>query len=95
MSSNTHITDSFKSVKRAGCKLAVKKDVTEEPPVSKQTSEDLVLLKQFDLTLEFGPCVGITRLERWERAEKHGLNPPPEVRDLVVKHRDNPEYLEW
>lgn len=28
---------------------------------------------------EFGPCVGVTRLERWERAQALGLNPPSEV----------------
>lgn len=28
---------------------------------------------------EFGPCIGMTRLERWERAEAFGLSPPEEV----------------
>jgi DNA polymerase delta subunit 4 len=27
---------------------------------------------------EYGPCVGVTRLERWERAAALGLNPPLE-----------------
>lgn len=31
---------------------------------------------------EFGPCVGIPRLDRWERAQALGLNPPKEVFDL-------------
>lgn len=29
---------------------------------------------------EYGPCVGVTRMERWERAAALGLNPPLEVR---------------
>ena len=29
---------------------------------------------------EYGPCVGVSRLDRWERAYALGLNPPPEVR---------------
>lgn len=33
----------------------------------------------FDLSDEYGPCVGLSRLERWERSEKLGLSPPPEV----------------
>ncbi|THH29221.1 hypothetical protein EUX98_g4960 [Antrodiella citrinella] len=33
---------------------------------------------------EYGPCVGVTRLERWERAEALGLNPPPEVKDMLM-----------
>jgi DNA polymerase delta subunit 4 len=32
-------------------------------------------LKQFDLNYDYGPCIGITRLERWKRANKLGLNP--------------------
>lgn len=28
---------------------------------------------------EYGPCAGVTRLERWERADALGLKPPPEV----------------
>lgn len=28
---------------------------------------------------EYGPCVGVSRLDRWERAYALGLNPPPEV----------------
>ena len=27
---------------------------------------------------EYGPCVGVTRMERWERAAALGLNPPVE-----------------
>lgn len=42
------------------------------------------MLRVFDNTYDFGPCVGMTRLERWERAETLGLNPPPEVKLLFV-----------
>uniref|UniRef100_A0A3B3DGQ5 Uncharacterized protein n=1 Tax=Oryzias melastigma TaxID=30732 RepID=A0A3B3DGQ5_ORYME len=28
---------------------------------------------------------GISRLQRWERAELHGLSPPQEVRELLLK----------
>ncbi|OBZ73719.1 DNA polymerase delta subunit 4 [Grifola frondosa] len=37
------------------------------------------ILRVFDLSYEYGPCIGVTRLERWERADALGLNPPPEV----------------
>lgn len=37
---------------------------------------------------EYGPCIGVTRLERWNRAEALGLNPPPEARLLVSLIRD-------
>ncbi|KAH7919887.1 hypothetical protein BV22DRAFT_1040503 [Leucogyrophana mollusca] len=42
------------------------------------------ILRVFDMSYEYGPCVGMTRLERWERAESYGLNPPPEVRDILL-----------
>lgn len=28
---------------------------------------------------------GITRLQRWERAQLHGLNPPEDVRELLLQ----------
>jgi DNA polymerase delta subunit 4 len=40
----------------------------------------------FLLPCSFGPCKGITRLQRWERAQTLGLSPPPEVPHLVRKH---------
>lgn len=43
------------------------------------------LLAQFDGEREFGPCLGITRMERWERAEKYGCNPPLCVKDILVR----------
>ncbi|KAN0109117.1 DNA polymerase delta, subunit 4 domain containing protein [Russula decolorans] len=42
------------------------------------------ILRIFDLTYEYGPCVGVTRLERWERAAALGLNPPLEVREIMM-----------
>ncbi|PVG00756.1 hypothetical protein CPB86DRAFT_824121 [Serendipita vermifera] len=42
------------------------------------------ILRVFDLSYEYGPCVGVTRLERWERAQAMGLNPPKEVHDILL-----------
>jgi hypothetical protein len=58
------------------------------------STDDVIeeLLRKFDLSSKFGPCIGITRMERWTRAEELGLNPPPEVytalRSVI---RDNSE----
>jgi len=41
------------------------------------------ILRNFDLTPKYGPCVGITRLERYRRAEKMGLKPPVEVLQIL------------
>ncbi|GFR73774.1 DNA polymerase delta subunit 4-like [Elysia marginata] len=58
------------------------------------TKNEHDVLKQFDLTLEYGPCIGISRLDRWERAERHGLQPPKEVKDLINSHASDPLYTE-
>ncbi|RPD57253.1 hypothetical protein L226DRAFT_536598 [Lentinus tigrinus ALCF2SS1-7] len=42
------------------------------------------ILRVFDLSYEYGPCVGVSRLERWERAHSLGLNPPPEVKEILL-----------
>ncbi|XP_071485461.1 DNA polymerase delta subunit 4-like [Diadema antillarum] len=56
--------------------------------------EHLNKLREFDLDWRFGPCTGITRLERWERAERHGYNPPKNIKDLVLEHKDDEEYVQ-
>ncbi|KAJ7252532.1 DNA polymerase delta, subunit 4-domain-containing protein [Mycena rebaudengoi] len=42
------------------------------------------ILRVFDLSYEYGPCVGMTRLDRWERAFALGLDPPGEIRDILT-----------
>ncbi|KAI4297194.1 hypothetical protein L6164_037093 [Bauhinia variegata] len=37
------------------------------------------MLQQFDMNMAYGPCLGMSRLARWERAHKLGLNPPEEI----------------
>ncbi|KAK6232605.1 hypothetical protein SCA6_002678 [Theobroma cacao] len=41
------------------------------------------LLRQFDMNMAYGPCLGITRMARWERAQRLGLNPPKEIENLL------------
>uniref|UniRef100_A0A3B4Y4V4 Uncharacterized protein n=1 Tax=Seriola lalandi dorsalis TaxID=1841481 RepID=A0A3B4Y4V4_SERLL len=54
-------------------------------------------VKFFDL-LWLESCViffslsGITRLQRWERAKLHGLNPPEEIRYLLLQTHTGPDY---
>ncbi|KAI0830436.1 DNA polymerase delta, subunit 4-domain-containing protein [Hypoxylon sp. FL0890] len=51
--------------------------------------EDLTLsekvLRYWDVSSQYGPCVGITRMKRWKRADKLGLNPPLEVLAVLLK----------
>ncbi|RLV97247.1 hypothetical protein DV515_00012063 [Chloebia gouldiae] len=107
------ITDSFPRRRRRRCpgqppgRLKNKKDkdkvqlkVRDCPLAPSQPSPDpalMEMLRRFDLSWEYGPCAGITRLQRWERAQELGLNPPGPIRDALLEHRDNPDvtYSLW
>jgi len=43
------------------------------------------ILRQFDISSQFGPCLGIARTNRWKRAEGLNLDPPIEVLAVLVK----------
>ncbi|KZV81731.1 DNA polymerase delta, subunit 4 [Exidia glandulosa HHB12029] len=42
------------------------------------------ILRVFDNSHEYGPCVGLTRMQRWERAQNMGMDPPQEIRDILL-----------
>ncbi|KAM6392542.1 DNA polymerase delta subunit 4 [Pluvialis apricaria] len=65
----------------------------DTPPPPPPDQELLEMLRRFDLAWEYGPCTGITRLQRWERAQALGLSPPDPVRDALLEHRDNPDVI--
>uniref|UniRef100_A0A673N6V4 DNA polymerase delta subunit 4-like n=1 Tax=Sinocyclocheilus rhinocerous TaxID=307959 RepID=A0A673N6V4_9TELE len=89
------ITDTFKVVKKT--RRGGKRDKSPSPPIPPQLSErekDLQELKKFDLDWKFGPCTGISRLQRWERAALHGLNPQQEIKDILLKESTDPEHTQ-
>ncbi|XP_064416889.1 DNA polymerase delta subunit 4 [Latimeria chalumnae] len=95
------ITDTYKMVrkekktKQEEDEEKAKEEVARNLEIErKQLESNLEVLKQFDLFWEYGPCIGITRLQRWERADILGLKPPVHVRDLILKHKDDPLYLQ-
>uniref|UniRef100_A0A670IXN4 DNA polymerase delta 4, accessory subunit n=1 Tax=Podarcis muralis TaxID=64176 RepID=A0A670IXN4_PODMU len=93
------ITDSFQVVKKR--KRDSKETKKAQSPLHGEYytahPDQLETLKQFDLSWQYGPCTGITRLQRWERAELLGLNPPAMVRELLEKHNKDPlvTYSLW
>eukprot|EP00045_Choanoeca_perplexa_P021027 m.5629 g.5629 ORF g.5629 m.5629 type:complete len:111 (+) comp7824_c0_seq1:75-407(+) len=58
-------------------------------PTDQNAAKEVELLKQFDMDSKFGPCVGVSRLERWERAQAFGLSPPLHVKELLDSHVDD------
>ncbi|XP_019848739.1 PREDICTED: DNA polymerase delta subunit 4-like [Amphimedon queenslandica] len=67
---------------------------TDQTKTVEQVEAELNILRQFDLNLKYGPCLGMSRLERWERAQRFGLSPPVEVRNIVMSNHGNTLYSE-
>ncbi|KAI1819017.1 DNA polymerase delta, subunit 4-domain-containing protein [Xylaria intraflava] len=42
------------------------------------------ILRYWDVSSQYGPCVGISREKRWQRADRLGLNPPIEVLAVLM-----------
>merc|ERR1712032_273526 len=68
-----------------------KKEEEEEGPINLDLDADVDpderTLRAFDLTSKYGPCTGMSRIERWDRAAGLGLNPPQQVRALLLSGR--------
>lgn len=47
------------------------------------------VLRHFDVSSQFGPCVGIDRKKRWMRAQRLGLAPPIEVLAVMLHEEAN------
>ncbi|KAI9679490.1 MAG: hypothetical protein M1817_005512 [Caeruleum heppii] len=43
------------------------------------------ILRHFDLSSQYGPCIGIARTKRWHRADRLHLHPPIEVLAVLLK----------
>ncbi|KAL7878104.1 hypothetical protein SRHO_G00047470 [Serrasalmus rhombeus] len=91
------ITDTFKVVKKPRRddrrdKKQPSPAADPEPPRPTERETELQELRKFDLDWRFGPCTGISRLQRWERAALHGLDPPQEIKDILLKDNMDPEY---
>ncbi|KAM0275003.1 hypothetical protein ACHAQH_007652 [Verticillium albo-atrum] len=52
------------------------------------------VLRYFDVSSQYGPCVGIPRVRRWERADRLGLNPPIEVLAVLLKEQKEGSQVE-
>lgn len=59
--------------------------ITQARTVPLAESSDFDIVTQFDLNSRFGPCSGLSRLERWERAKRLGLRPPVDVRSCIER----------
>ena len=58
------------------------------PPLTEAEEKEL---KAFDLNMKWGPCAGISRISRWERANEFNLDPPARVMELL-RGRENDKF---
>jgi len=70
----------------------VKEEVHGSTSCVNEADEEIKILKQFDLDSKYGPCTGMTRLERWARAEKFQFDPPKVVREIIERHLTDTNY---
>ncbi|KAI0193541.1 DNA polymerase delta, subunit 4-domain-containing protein [Xylaria flabelliformis] len=65
------------------------RNIESERRTKRLHQEDLSLaekiLRYWDVSSQYGPCVGVNRLKRWQRANRLGLNPPVEVLAVLMK----------
>ncbi|BGP01759.1 hypothetical protein NBRC10513v2_005398 [Rhodotorula toruloides] len=67
------------------------------PAIHRDEMDDIeIILRVFDADEEYGPCSRINRLERFERAEKLGLQPDPEIGEILRSEeaKNRKEYSE-
>ena len=62
-----------------------REDEDEGENEDEDATRDEATLRGFDLTSAYGPCLGLTRLERWDRAVKYGLDPPKAVLEALQR----------
>jgi DNA polymerase delta subunit 4 len=52
------------------------------------------VLRHFDISSQYGPCLGIPRVKRWRRAKTLGLDPPIEVLAVLIKEQEKAKNKE-
>ncbi|XVF42820.1 hypothetical protein PTKIN_Ptkin01aG0395900 [Pterospermum kingtungense] len=74
---------SSKSTKNAATPALVSHGGSLDHKETDDFNEQERVLRQFDMNMAYGPCLGMTRLARLERAQRLGLNPPKEIENLL------------
>ncbi|CAH9091650.1 unnamed protein product [Cuscuta epithymum] len=65
------------------------------PALQGEHDENESVLRQFDMNMVYGPCLGMSRLERWERAKKLGLNPPNDLLHILFEGKNVRKDCLW
>ncbi|KAI9722005.1 MAG: hypothetical protein M1812_001965 [Candelaria pacifica] len=66
-----------------------KEDERKAPRVHQEgVSINEKILRHFDLSSQYGPCIGIARMKRWNRANNLNLHPPIEVLTVLIREEN-------
>ena len=72
----------------------LKKEDSQPSVIQIEEKTALQILREFDLDWKFGPCIGLSRMERWERAQRFELDPPLHVKELMEKNSNDTMYTQ-
>ena len=45
------------------------------------------------MDMQYGPCIGVSRFDRWQRAQRLGLNPPAAVWAMLEEEGSSADCL--
>lgn len=84
------VKDTEKAQPARGLKtIPVLPEAGPSTPAPAEIDADERTLRNFDLQSKYGPVSGMSRLERFQRAEQLGLNPPEFIKELILKHGED------
>lgn len=84
-SSNTVEVRSAPSAAAAKAAVAAAKAAAAAAALLPLSRSEETELRRFDLSQKFGPCNGLSRADRWNRASMLGLKPPSHIFDLLQR----------
>ncbi|CAN1765524.1 DNA polymerase delta subunit 4 [Linum perenne] len=76
-------SSSSKSIKKKSSPASAVTLVSGDPDLHENVEKGEQMLREFDMNMSYGPCIGMTRSARWERAHRLGMNPSGEIKDLL------------
>ncbi|CAN1132198.1 DNA polymerase delta subunit 4 [Linum perenne] len=76
-------SSSSKSIKKKSSPASAVSLVSGDPDLQENVEKGEQMLREFDMNMAYGPCIGMTRSARWERAHRLGMNPSGEIKDLL------------
>lgn len=91
-----------KEAKETGQRQEVKekhvaKEIQQKVKKRRNKEDDQALLRDFDFNCMYGPCRGISRRERYERAIKYNCRPPPNpmIIEMLNENQEEMMYQKW